>query len=281
MICYREDPVSMNVITRYPLGIVLAAAILLAPAPGSAQPQQVAYPEVKVVLENPYKPDAAFEKMNGAFLDAVQRKDVGALTALVAPTFLWTVSDHPADELDLGRDAIHNFKVAFGFRALGEGVDGGVDDGPYWDVLTAFAEEPSFYIANDTGTLVCGPMTAEVADDNTFEEARRKINAIDEPVEWYFTLAAETPVAMAPGDTGSLVAKVGTIAMPLIGFYPPEREGAPPPPPTHYEVLLPSGRTGWVAVTAVRPLKTDHLCYARTPAGEWKIAAIGEAERAP
>jgi hypothetical protein len=42
-----------------------------------------------------------------------------------------------------------------------------------------------------------------------------------------------------------------------------------------------SGRTGWVPVTAVRPLKTDHLCYALTPAGEWKITAIDEAERAP
>ena len=82
----------MNVITRYLLGIVLAPAILLAPAPGSAQPQQVAYPEVKVVLENHYKPDSAFDKMNGAFLDAVQRKDVGALTTVVAPTFLWTVA---------------------------------------------------------------------------------------------------------------------------------------------------------------------------------------------
>jgi hypothetical protein len=221
----------MNVTTRYLLGIVLVPAILLAPAPGGAQPHQVAYPEVKVVLENPYKPDAAFDKMNGAFLDAVQRKDVGALTALIAPTFLWTVSDHPAAALDLGRDAIHNFKVAFGFRAPGEGVDGGVDDGPYWDVLTAFAEEPSFYIANDAGTLVCGPTAAGVADDNAFEEARRKIDAINESVEWYFTLAAETPVAMAPGDTGIPVAKVGTIAMPLIGFYPPEREGAPPTPP--------------------------------------------------
>jgi hypothetical protein len=114
-----------------------------------------------------------------------------------------------------------------------------------------------------------------------FEEARRKINAIDEPVEWYFTLAAETPVAVAPGDTGTPVAKAWTIAMPLIGFYPPEREGAPPSPPTHYDVLLPSGRTGWVPVTAVRPLKTDHLCYARTSAGEWKIAAFDQAERAP
>jgi hypothetical protein len=49
------------------------------------------------------------------------------------------------------------------------------------------------------------------------------------------------------------------------------------PPPTHFEVLLPSGRTGWVPVAAVRPLETDHLCYARTPAGEWRIAAIDQA----
>ena len=83
----------------------------------------------------------------------------------------------------------------------------------------------------------------------------------------------ETSVAKAPGDTGTPIAKVGTIAMPLLAFYPPEEEGAPPPAPTHFEVLLPSGQTGWVPVAAVRPLETDHLCYARTPAGEWKIAA--------
>jgi hypothetical protein len=271
----------MKLTKRYFLGGLLVAPILLAGAPSSAQPQLVAYPEVRVVLDNPYKSDAAFDKMSGAFLDAVQRKDLAALTALVAPTFLWTVNDHPADELDLGRDAVHNFKVAFGFRALGGDVDGGVDGGPYWDMLIAFAEEPSFFSANDTGTLVCGPMAAEVADDDAFDQARRKIDAVDEPVEWYFTLAAETSIAKAPGDTGAPIAKVGTIAMPLLSFYPPEKEGEPPPPPTHFELLLPSGRTGWVPVTAVRPLETDHLCYARTPAGEWKIASIGEVGRAP
>jgi hypothetical protein len=270
----------MNVTTRNLLGSLLAAAALISAAPGSAEVKKVAYPEVKVTLEKPYTPDAAFEKMHAAFLNAVKRKDLAALTALVAPTFLWTVSDQPADELDLGRDAIHNFKVAFGFRALGQDVDGGVDNGPYWEVLTAFAEDKSYYLANDAGSLVCGPVAAEVEDEKVLDQARRRIDAVNEPVEWYFTLA-ETSVARAPGDTGAPVGKVGTIALPLIGFYPPEKEGAPPPPPTHFEVLLPSGRTGWVPVAAVRPLETDHLCYARTPAGEWKIAAIDQATSAP
>jgi hypothetical protein len=271
---------AMNVTTRNLLGSLLAAAALVSAAPAVAEVKKVAYPEVKVTLEKPYTPDAAFEKMHAAFLDAVKRKDLTALTALVAPTFLWTVSDQPADELDLGRDAIHNFKVAFGFRALGQDVDGGVDNGPYWEVLTAFAEDKSYYLANDAGSLVCGPVAAEVEDDKILDQARRKIDAVNEPVEWYFTLA-ETSVAKAPGDIGAPVGKIGTIALPLIGFYPPEKEGAPPPPPTHFEVLLPSGRTGWVPVAAVRPLETDHLCYARTPAGEWKIAAIDQAASAP
>jgi hypothetical protein len=261
------------------LGGLLAAAVAVAVAsPGAAEVRKVAYPEVKVTLNTPYKPDAAFEKMHAAFLDAVKRKDVAALTALVAPSFLWTVSDQPADELDLGRDAVHNFKVAFGFRALGKDVDGGVDNGPYWDVLTAFAEDPSYYLATDAGNLVCGPVSAEVADDKAYDQARRKIETADEPAEWYFTLG-DTAVAKAPGDTGAPVGKVGAVALPLLSFYPPEKEGAPPPAPTHFEVLLPSGRTGWVPVTAVRPLNADHLCYARTPAGEWRIAAIDQASQ--
>jgi len=259
-------------------GLVAAAAAVGFTLPGAAEVKKTAYPEIKVTIDKPYKPDAAFEKMRTAFLDAVKHKDLQALATLVAPSFLWTVGDQPADELDLGRDALHNFKVAFGFRALGKDTDGGVDNGPYWDVLAAFADDTTYYIATDAGNLVCGPVAADVADDRAFEQARRKIETANEPAEWYFTLA-ETAVAKAPGDTGAPVAKVGTIALPLLSFYPPEKEGAPPPTPTHFEVLLPSGRTGWVPVTAVRPLNADHLCYARTPSGEWKIAAIDQASQ--
>jgi hypothetical protein len=96
-------------------------------------------------------------------------------------------------------------------RSVSAGVDGGVDNCPYWEVLTAFGEEPSFL--HRERRRHPGPRTdgGEVADDNASEKARRKIDAINEPVEWYFTLAAETPVAMAPGDTGTPVAKLGTL----------------------------------------------------------------------
>ena len=242
-------------------------------AVAAAAVKKVAYPEIKVTVSKPYRPDAAFDKMRAAFADAVAKKDVAALSALIAPTFLWTLGGQPADELDLGRDAIHNFKVVFGFRALGKDEDGGVDKGPYWDALAAFAGDSTYYAVTDTGNLICGPIAADVADDKIFEQASKKIETGDDRADWYFTLA-NTDVAKAPGDTGAPVAKVGTVALPMLSFYPPAKEGQPQP--TDVEVLLPSGKSGWIPAAAVRPLFTERLCYAKTQSGDWKIAAIDQ-----
>jgi hypothetical protein len=239
--------------------------------------KKVPYPEIKVTIDAAYHPDAAFEKMQAAFVDAVAKKDVPALSALVAPTFLWTIGGRPSDELDLGRDAIHNFKVVFGFRAPGEDADGVVGDGPYWDALAALAGDPSYYAATDSGNLVCGPIAADVADNDLFEQARKTIETGDEGADWYFTVA-NTDVMKAPRDTGAPIGKVGTVALPILGFYPSPQEGKPVSQFTHVEVLLPSGKSGWIPAAAVRPLFTDHLCYAKTPSGDWKIAAIDQPE---
>jgi len=239
--------------------------------------KKVAYPEVKVTVDAAYKPDAAFERMRAAFADAVAKKDVEALSALVAATFLWTLGGQPADELDFGRDAIHNFKVVFGFRAPGKDVDGGVDDGPYWDALAAFAGDPTYYAATDAGNLICGPMAANVAAEDIFEQARKKIAIGDDRGDWFFTLA-NTEVAKAPNDPGPPVAKLGTVALPMLSLYPPGKEGQPVPQPTQIEVLLPSGKSGWVPAAAVRPLFTARLCYAKIPSGDWKIAAFDQPE---
>ena len=239
--------------------------------------KKVPYPEVKVTLTAAYAPDPAFERMRAAFADAVAKNDIQALSALVAPTFLWTIGSQPADQLDLGRDAVDNFKVVFGFRGLGKNEDGGVEGGPYWDALAVFAADSSYYAATDSGNLICGPMAAELTAEDAFEQARKTVETGSDGADWYFTLG-NTDVAKSPGATGAPIAKIGTLALPLLSLYPAAQEGQPAPTPTYIEVLLPSGKSGWIAVTAMRPLFTDRLCYAKTPAGAWLIAAIDQAE---
>jgi hypothetical protein len=255
------------------IGVIVCVAGVGLSSISTAAVKKVAYSEVKVTVNKFYQPDAAFEKMREAFGNAVAKKDVDALSALIAPTFLWTLQGQPADELDLGRDAIHNFKVVFGFRALGKDEDGGVDNGPYWDALAAFAGDLTYYAATDTGNLICGPIAADVVDDNIFEQASKRIGTGDKRADWYFTLT-NVDVAKTPGDTGAPVAKVGTIALPMLSSFPAAKEGQPQP--TDVEVLLPSGKSGWIRAAAVRPLFTERLCYAKTPSGDWKIAALDQ-----
>ena len=116
-----------------------------------------------------------------------------------------------------------------------------------------------------------------LADDNVLEQARKKIESGEETADWYFTLAP-TAVAKAPNDTGPPVAKVGTVALPALSVYPPVQEGKPAVPATHIEVLLPTGKTGWVPASAVRPLDSERLCYAKTAGGDWKISAYDQLE---
>src|SRR5262249_25000186 len=162
-----------------------SAAVLACPA--AAVIKKVAYPEVKVAVEEAFRPDAAFEALHKALVDAVAKKDAAALFALVAPSFLWMVGGRPAAGLDLGADALHNFKVVFGFRAAGKDTDGGVKDGPYWDTLADFAADASYYRASDAGNFVCGPIAASVESEDAFDQATTTLRNGDETPEWYFT----------------------------------------------------------------------------------------------
>jgi hypothetical protein len=87
---------------------------------------------------------------------------------------------------------------------------------------------------------------------------------------------ADTPVAKAPGDPGPPVGKVGKVALPVLSAHPPSPEGKPPVAPTHLEILMPNGRSGWVPVAAARPLSAERLCYAKTARGDWKIVAYDQ-----
>jgi hypothetical protein len=259
------------------LAPILAAVLIAVGTPAAAAIKKVPYPEVKVEVAESFKPDTAFTAMRKAFVDAVAKKDGTALSALVGQIFVWTMGGQIVDQYDRGRDALYNFKVAFGFREAGKDADGGVEGGPFWDLLSSFASDETAYLPNtENGNLVCTPTIATIADDKVFEQARKKIETKDEGADWYFTVAETTAVAKAAGDTGPPIGKVGKVALPVLSSQPPAQEGKPAVTPTHYEVLMPNGKTGWVAASAIRPLSGDQLCYAKTPKGEWKIVSYDQ-----
>lgn len=253
------------------------AAVLVASAAVVASPamalKKAPYPEVKVELAEAFTPDAEFTKMRQALAAAVSTKNAEALFALVGPTFVWTVEGGSNSEFDMGRGPLDNFKVLFGFRAAGAAADGNVPNGPFWDALAGFAADESFYKVPDAGNLVCGPSGASLVSEQAFDQARAKIETDDEPALWYFTVEP-TVATSKPDDKATQVAKLGTVALPVVGVHPPEDEARA----THVDVLLPNGKTGWVSAKSLRPLVSNRLCYAKTPQGEWKIAAFDQNE---
>jgi hypothetical protein len=242
-----------------------------------AEVRKVPYPEVKVRIGTAYSPDPAFATMRTAFAEAAARKDAEKLYGLVGPTFVWTVRGAVAERFDMGRTATDNFKVVFGFRADGKDIDGGVTNGPYWETLAEFAADATYYQVSQGGNLVCNPTAAEIADEDLFGRARKLIEIGDEGADWYF-VATEVAVTKAPDEKAAPIARLAAVAVPVLRAHPSAREGQPAPPATHVEILLPSGRTGWISASAVRPLSSDRLCYARTPSGDWKIVAFDQSE---
>lgn len=206
------------------------------------QLKKVPYHEIKVEIFEAYHPDDAFETMIASFADAVAKKNEQALFTLVGPMFVWTLDGVLTDEFDPSRDALHNFKVVFGFRGPGDDTDGAVENGPFWSALAAFARDNTFYKATASGSRICGPIGAEVADAEIFEQARNKVATHGDQVDWYFTLG-DTPVAKQPGDRGLPIAKADKLALPVLSKFPLGKEGEPEPEPTFLEVLLPSGKT--------------------------------------
>jgi hypothetical protein len=250
------------------------SALLVLAGPVSAL-KRVPYPEVAVVALPAFEPDAGLTDMRKRFAEAVAAKNLPALVALLSPKFEWTATGGLVDEFDPKRGAEHNFKVAFGFRAPGRDADGTTDIGPQWELLAFFASDP--VLTQEKGSpLVCGTSTAKVADMGALDGAFNRIDEENELSEWVY-FVGELELTAEPGG-GASVGKLKNLALPILGVHPPVKEGASSPPaPTHFELMLPTGKTGWTPIDKVRPLFVDRLCFAKL-GNEWKIAAYEQAE---
>lgn len=254
---------------------LLAFAAILQAGPALAV-KKVPYPAIAVRPLPGFPGDPGLSEMRKKLAAAAAAKNLDAVVALVSPKFDWTAGGVTVDEFDRKRDAAHNFKIAFGFRAVGRDADGPTDIGPQWELLEFLANDE--VLTQESGSpLVCNSLTAKVADAAALDEALMRVDEENDLSEWvYFT--DEIALTASPAG-GASVGRLKSAALPIVSVHPasPPNATTPPPPPTHFELLLPTGKTGWAPVDKLRPLFVDRLCFART-GDEWKIAVYEQSE---
>jgi hypothetical protein len=239
----------------------LATAIALAPAPAAAI-KKTPYPEVRVEVPAEVKAEPALAAMHKQLANAIHRRNAGLLYELVAQNFFWNANGEPSEQFDKNRDALRNFKVAFGFDSTNPGNQ-------LWETLEDMASDPALFQMEGNPGVLCGPASAEPRDSAAMDKAIERIEGEDENSEWYYSLD-EITLTEKPGGGGA-VETVSKLAMPVAATQPPTRPLGNNPLPTHFQLLLPSGKTGWVDVNAVQPLAVDKLCYGKGTDGAWKI----------
>jgi hypothetical protein len=252
-------------------GILTAAIAASGPAFAI---KKAPYETVRVNVAKVFEPDAAFRTMIASLTAATANKNADALFALVGPTFTWTVSGEPHESFDHGRSALDNFKTVFGFRQPDATAKDSAADGPYWEQIAAFAADGTFFAAPESKNLVCGPLLAEAVNAAVFERVEKKLQTPGESILWYFAMV-DSVVRAGPEENSATIGRSGVAALPVLNAHPPQ-DTDNAPKPTHLEVLLPTGKSGWVPAAAMRALETSRLCYAKTANGDWKIAAFEE-----
>ena len=246
--------------------LMLAAVTVLALAatPGVAQQ---GLPNLKPPPPAPVKPyqqvavtppapldDPGFVAFRKQLADVAARKDRAALAKMVVTqNFFWLQDKNLADKRKSGVDN------------LAKAIDLDAKDGPGWDVLTAFANEPSAAeLPQQQGTF-CAP--ADPTIDPNALEALGKTTGTD-PSEWGYPGKSGVEVRAAAQPNSPVIEKLG---MYLVRVLPDSGQESDANQPMLLHVALPDGKSGFVDAQALSPLGGDQMCYAKD-AGGWKIA---------
>ncbi len=253
-----------------PRSLVAAAMILaLAAAPAFAQQGQLQLPGggLKPPPPAPVKPyrqvavtppaplaDAGFVAFRKQLADVAAHKDRAALAKMVVTqNFFWIQDKNLADKRKSGVDN------------LAKAIDLDAKDGPGWDVLTAFANEPSAAESPQQQGAFCAP--ADPTIDPNALEALGKATGTD-PSEWGYPSNGGVEVRAAAQPDSPVIEKLG---MYLVRVLPDSGQDGDPNQPMLLHVALPDGKSGFVDAQALSPLGGDQMCYAKNASG-WKIA---------
>jgi hypothetical protein len=240
--------------------IVLAIAttgFAQAPAPrgpaGAPPPAAPAKPYKPVAITPPTPvADPSFEAFRKQLGAAAEKKNRGALAAMVSPTFFWM--GEKGDHADKKKPGIDNLAKAIGLDAK---------DGPGWDMLNGAAADPTGAAFPDRKDTICAP--ADPGFDEKALEDLSKSTGTD-PSDWAFPTQPGVPVHSAAQPNAPVVEKLGMNFVRVMQDDAPPNQDAP-----MIRVVTPSGKTGFVPADALNPLGNDQLCYSKEGGG-WKIS---------
>jgi hypothetical protein len=245
------------------IGTAVATMPVLAQSQ-SPQPQQTApapakpYKPVAVALPRPMN-EPGFDAFRKQLTETAQKKDRAALAKLVvAQGFFWEAED--GDKADKKKSSSDNLASALGL---------GGKDAPGWDLLMSYSSDPTAAPIPDRQGVVCAPADPAF-DDKELEELAKSTDT--DPGEWGYPVAAGIEVRSGAQPNSPVTEKLGmhfVRVMPDTGPGAPDAQNQMP----MLRIMLPSGKTGYVAGNAISPLGNDQLCYVKEADG-WKIAGF-------
>lgn len=243
------------------LFVSAAIAQTQVPAPPQAPAPPKPYKPVSISAPVPLT-DPSFEAFRKQVQDIAKRKDKAALGKIVAKNFFWErESGNGADKKKTGAD---NLATALDLNA---------PDGSGWDVLGIYTSDPTAEPMQGRTGVVCGPAGPKY-DEKALEALTQSSDT--DVSEWAYP-AKPSVEAHASADSSSPV--VDKLGMNFVRVYPDDSPANAITAPNAIRVVLPSGKTGYVAMESLAPLTADQLCYVKDASG-WKIAGyVGSSDQ--
>jgi hypothetical protein len=249
--------------TAFVIAGALAGTSLLAQQPAPAQPPAAP----AVAPPKPYKPvtiklpvplaDPAFVAFRKQIADIAQKKDRAALAKLVAQSFFFVNGEK--DAADKKKPGIDNLAKALNLD--------GKDSTAGWATLAEYAKEPTAEPDEEHKGVLCAP--ADPAFDENAAEALAKATQTD-PGDWGYPVKDGVEVRAAAKPDAPVTDKLGLY---LVRVYPEDSPAAAVQGPDFIRIVLPSGKTGYVAGDQLLSLGNEQLCYVKEGSA-WKIGGF-------
>jgi hypothetical protein len=225
-----------------------------APTPALAPPKPYMPVAIKLPIPVADPTFVAFRKQVG---DIAAKKDRAALAKLVAPSFFLVNGEK--DAADKKKPGIDNLAKALGL----DGKDGAAG----WATLAEYAKEPTAEPDAEHKGALCAP--ADPAFDENAAEALAKQTQTD-PGDWGYPVKDGVEVRATGKPDAPVADKLGLY---LVRVYPDDSPAAAVQGPDFIRVVLPSGKTGYVAADQLLSLGNEQLCYAKQ-GNAWRIAGF-------